>query len=86
MKQAYVSYVLGTCVLVAPLLALLLLCTDFVAVKQADNISLYTGLTPDTKSGNPRPSFLDVPSHTLPTVELLVSSEQAKTYGASFRC
>ena len=44
------------------------------------------GLTPETKFGKPRPSFLDVPSHTLQTVELLVGSEQAKTYGASFKC
>ena len=46
----------------------------------------HTGLRPDTKSGKPRPSFLDVPSRTLPTVELLVGSVQAKTYGVTYRC
>ena len=48
----------------------------------------HTGwmITPsNTKSGKPRPLFLDVPSHTLPTVEFLVGSEQAETYGVSFR-
>ena len=49
-------------------------------------LTSYTGLIPDTKSGKPRRSFLDVPSHMLPIVELLVGCEQAKTYGVSFRC
>ncbi len=44
----------------------------------------YTGLTPDNKE--PRHSCIAVPSHTLPAVDLLVSSESAKTYGASFKC
>ena len=38
----------------------------------------HTGLTPDTKSGKPRPSVLDVSSHTLPAVELLVGSDKPK--------
>ena len=46
-------------------------------------VEVHTRLTLEP---DPDPLSFDDHSHTLTTVELLVGSEQAKTYGANFRC